>query len=84
MRCEAACPGWGGGGGYSPIKVMGVLIIPFSGLNLWNCGLNLGLRFSLHPLMVDSLHLPYFSFIIFNMLYFSTYQSNRLNKGLFQ
>ena len=26
---------WGGGGGYSPIKVTGVLVVPFRGLNLW-------------------------------------------------
>ena len=50
----------GGGGGCSPIKVMGVLFIPFSGLNLWICGLNLGLRFCLCPLIVDSLHLTLF------------------------
>ena len=24
-----------GGGGYSPIKVLGVLVVPFRGLNLW-------------------------------------------------
>ena len=24
-----------GGGGYSPIKVTGVLVVPFRGLNLW-------------------------------------------------
>ena len=28
-------PGGGGGGGYSPIKVTGLLAIPFRGLNLW-------------------------------------------------
>ena len=27
--------GWGGGGDYSPIKVTGVLVVPFGGLNFW-------------------------------------------------
>ena len=28
--------GWGAGGGdYSPIKVTGVLVVPFGGLNFW-------------------------------------------------
>ena len=55
-------------GGYSsPIKVMGVLTIPFSGLNLWICGLNLGLIFFLCPLMVDSLHLSLF--FLYNFQY---------------
>ena len=25
-----------GGGGYSPIKVAGALVVPFRGLHLWN------------------------------------------------
>ena len=55
-------------GGYSsPIKVMGVLTIPFSGLNLWICGLNLGLIFFLCLLMVDSLHLSLF--FLYNFQY---------------
>ena len=55
-------------GGYSsPIKVMGVLTIPFSGLNLWICGLNLGLIFFLCPLMVDSFHLSLF--FLYNFQY---------------
>ena len=55
-------------GGYSsPIKVMGVLTIPFSGLNLWICGLNLVLIFFLCPLMVDSLHLSLF--FLYNFQY---------------
>ena len=28
-------PGGGGEWGYSPIKVAGVLVVPFRGLNLW-------------------------------------------------
>ena len=56
-------------GGYSsPIKVMGVLTIPFSGFNLWICGLNLGLIFFLwDPLMVDSFHLSLF--FLYNFQY---------------
>ena len=26
---------WGWGGDYSPIKVTGVLVVPFGGLNFW-------------------------------------------------
>ena len=33
LFCYTLLPGWGRG--YSPIKVTGVLVVPFRGLNLW-------------------------------------------------
>ena len=45
QKCNQKCKGskelakfanrWWGGGGYSPVKVTGVLVVPFRGLNLW-------------------------------------------------